>query len=131
MSAENEIKKSAEEAVRVEEEALAGENNGVYTHVFKTPFTFEDNTYDELTFDWNSLSGNDSIAVEDELLAKGKTLVTPEFNSSYLVGMAARACTYREDGRRKVSRYTISAMPVADFRRICNELRSFLLRAGR
>lgn len=131
MSNKNEITESAEEAVRVEQEALSGKNEGVYTHVFKTPFVYEGKTYDELTFDWNTLNGVDSLAVEDELLSRGITLVTPEFNGHYLVGMAARACTYREDGRRTVSRHTIAAMPLADYRRICNTLRSFLLRAGR
>lgn len=132
MSTENEIKKSAEEAVKEEQKAIEQGDVGSYTHIFKKPFTHEGTTYDKLTFDFESLSGNDSLAVGRELLSIGITLVSKEFNDDYLVGMAARACTYRDDdGNRKVSRHTIAAMPWADFNKVCKETRSFLLRAGR
>ena len=131
MSTENEIKKSAEEAVNAERDAMRQGGVGSYTHVFKKPFTHEGVTYDELTFDFETLTGNDSLEVERDLLTtRGRTLVTPEFDSNYLAGMAARACTYREDGRRTVSRHTIAAMPIGDYRKICKEVQNFLLLAG-
>lgn len=132
MSVDNEIQKSAEEAAKVEQEAIAQKSPGVYTHVFKKPFTHDGTTYSKLTFDFESLTGKDSLAVERELLSNGITLVTKEFNDDYLVGMAARACTYRDDnGNRTVSKYTIAGMPVGDFNRICKEVRGFLIRSGR
>lgn len=55
----------------IQQEAVAGKLSG-YTHTFDTPFTFEGRTYDTLTFDFSKLSGDDDIAIENELQALGK-----------------------------------------------------------
>ena len=86
----------------IQQEAVAGKLSG-YTHTFDTPFTFEGRTYDTLTFDFSKLSGDDDIAIENELQALGKPVV----------GVDA-----------------FTAMPLRDFRRIRNRARSFLLSAG-
>ena len=105
--------------------------NERYTHYFKRPFTYQDRTVESLTFDWDTLSGRDSLAIEWELRAKNITLVIPAYTGEYLVGIAARACTDRtEEGKRFVGTDMIQAMPLGDFQQITNRARNFLIRAG-
>lgn len=118
------IEDPAQQAEKLEQEAKAEADNGTYTHRFKKPFTWENLTFDELTFDWGRLTGTDYLAVENEMLAQGKTLVTPEFSGDFLTGIAARACT------SKLNVQTLKKMPLRNFRAILGRARSFLLRAG-
>lgn len=97
---------------------------GTYTHEFRTPFTYEGKTYERLTFDFEKLTGRDSLAIEAELSARGKVVMAPEFSGEFLSRMAARACT------EKIGADVIAALPFADFNRIRNRARSFLLRSG-
>lgn len=118
-SAEQEAKKAKQEA-----------DLGVYTHTFKVPFRWKEREYQTMTFDWTRLSGRDHLEIENELLMKGRTLVTPAFTGEFLVGMAARACTERdEEGKRVIDGQAIQAMLMADFQAITRRARSFLLRA--
>jgi len=109
--------------------AMAEPDVGSYTHVFNTPFTYEGETYERLTFQWDGLTGKDSLDIERELRSKGITVVVAEYTPEYLTSMAARACTYRDaEGKRKVSMFTLQAMPLRDFRTICSRARRFLQR---
>ena len=74
-------------------EAQAKESVGNYTLKLKRPFTFEGQTFDELNFDFEGLTGDDALAIEDELQAIGKPTISPTFSGQFLVRMAARACT--------------------------------------
>lgn len=131
-TANDKIVDMAEMAENLEQEAKrSGADYSTYTHMFQTPFVYEGRTYDALTFNWEALTGKDSLAIEAEMMLKGKTLILPAYTGEYLVGMAARACTYRDDsGKRTVSTNTICALPLKDFQAICNRARNFLLRAG-
>ena len=91
------LEDTVEQAERLEAEALAEEDAGIYTHILTTPLTYEGITYKKLTFNWNSLSGRDSVAIERDLLRRGITTVMAEFTPEYLTAMAARACTYRSE----------------------------------
>jgi len=125
------IEDSAEQAEKLELEAKAEPDQGSYTHVFKEPFSYGGVTYEKLTFDWTKLSGRDSIAIERELRGQGVTTVMAEFTPEYLTAMAVRACTYRnEEGFRTVTTETLYALPLPEFRRICDAARRFLLRSG-
>jgi hypothetical protein len=125
-------KDMAAAAEKIEKEAKAASaGSGSYTHIFHKPFTHEGRTYEKLTFDWEVLTGNDSLAIEREVTSRGQTLVVPAYTGAYLAGMAARACTERDKkGRRVVGTDTIRAMPLDEFQKICNRARNFLLRAG-
>ena len=68
-------------------------NASAYVHKLKKPFTFEGCTIEELSFDFDRLTGNDSLAIEDELQAMNKPVIVPTFSGQYLIRMAARACT--------------------------------------
>ncbi len=124
------IQESAEQAEQEETTALAEENIGIYTHEFKKPFTYEGRTYERLSFDWESLSGKDSVAIERELLSRGIAVVNAGFTPEYLAAMAARACTYRNaDGFRTISTKTLYALPLREFRKICGAAQRFLIRS--
>lgn len=79
---------AAETAAKAEEG-----NTSAYVHKLKKPFTFEGCTIEELSFDFDRLTGNDSLAIEDELQAMNKPVIVPTFSGQYLIRMAARACT--------------------------------------
>ena len=85
---------------------------------------FEGRTYDTLTFDFSKLSGDDDIAIENELQALGKPVVVAEMSGEYQIRLAARAC------KERLGVDAFTAMPLRDFRRIRNRVRSFLLSAG-
>lgn len=99
----------------------AKNSTDTYTHKFAKPFSYEGKTYEEMTFDWGNLSGEDSLAIENELQQLGKIVVTPEFSGEYLVRMASRACA------TKIGSDVICAMPLKDFNKIRAKARSFLM----
>ena len=122
---------AAVEAAAVESAARAEQDKGTYTHTFKPAFTFQGITHESLTFYRGALAGADHLAIENELLLRGKTLVTPEFTGEFLCGMATRACTDRNgDGFRILNMEVLKALPLRDFQTICKRARAFLLRAG-
>lgn len=124
------LEDAANAAAELEAEAKAEPDTGVYTHDLKAPFSHEGRTYEVLRFDWASLTGADSLAIEANMRQHGQNLVIPAFTGEYLTEMAARACTERDgNGRRVVSMGTIKALPLRDFQAICNHARAFLLKS--
>ena len=125
------VQEDAAEAERVAEEAKQEQETGSYTHTFKTPFQWKGRTFESLPFDWAVLKGKDHLEIEQALLAKGRTLVSPAFTGDFLAGMAARACTERdENGKRVIDGQAVVEMDMADFQAITRKARGFLLRAG-
>lgn len=94
-----------------------------YVHKFRTPFEYESKTHETLTFDWGTLTGTDSLDIENEMQAAGKPVIVPTFSSEYLIRMAARACTPR------LGVDVLCAMPIADYNKIRSAARSFLLKS--
>lgn len=118
-------------AVEIEAAAKAEPDIGTYTHVFKSTFNYQGTAIDELTFEWGKLTGADHLEIENELLMRGKTLLTPEFSCDFLWRMAIRACTLVDEKGDRVLRADASRfMPIRDFQVICKKARSFLLRVG-
>ena len=103
-------------------EAQAKESVGNYTLKLKRPFTFEGQTFDELNFDFEGLTGDDALAIEDELQAIGKPTISPTFSGQFLVRMAARACTNTiidASGRpRRIGDDALRALPIFEFNRV-------------
>ena len=87
---------SPDAAVQLEKEARQEDDIGTYVHEFSRPFTWNGRTYERMTFHWDSLTGADHLAAENELMILGKTLVIPEYTGMYLCSMAARACADRK-----------------------------------
>jgi len=126
----NGIKEDAEAAERETEAAKLEPDIGSYTHTFKNPFRWKDRTFESLTFAWSVLSGRDYLSIEDEITLKGRTLVIPAYTGDFLAGMAARACTERdENGRRVIDWQAVLEMPLTDFQTITRKARGFLLHA--
>lgn len=92
-----------------------------YVHHFKTPLPYNKTSYQSLTFHWDKLTGKDYLAIERELAAMGRGFVSPEFSSDFLLRMAIRACS------EKIGVDAFDDMAIADFNRIRNKARSFLL----
>lgn len=125
----NAVQEDAEEAERVTEEAKRNPEPGIYTHTFKTPFQWNKRTFESLTFDWTTLTGRDHLEIENEMTMKGRTLVSPAFSGDFLAGMAARACTERDEkGKRVINGQAIMEMSLGDFQTITRKARGFLLR---
>lgn len=122
---------TAADAAAVESMAKAEQDESVYIHTFNPPLLFQGITHESLAFDWGALTGADHLAIENDLLKQGKTLVMPEFTGEFLWGMAVRACHDRTpDGLRALAPDAMKALPLRDFQTICKRARAFLLRAG-
>lgn len=93
----------------------------VFTHTFKKPFQWEGKSYDKLDFDFTRLTGRDSIAVQNELAAKGIIAAVPTLSGPYLSRIAARACL------TPLGVDAFEAMSIVDFNRIQAKTRNFLL----
>lgn len=118
-------------AVAEEEKAKAQPDEGVYVHKFKKPFTYNNQTVEELTFDWESLTGADYDTIEAALARDGVSLIVPEYVGGFLAHMAVHACTTRDNnGIRFVDRDFLRAMPMREYKALLGKARGFLLRWG-
>ena len=111
----------AEEAVRTSEDC--------YTHVFDTPFSYCDETWESLTFDWSKLTGKDSLAIERKMITKGQQPINELYNGLYLTGIAARACTTKTSDGKRIGEDVIENLPLSDFREICKKARGFFTKS--
>lgn len=90
-----------------------------YTHEFDRPFTYNGITVEKLTFNWDSLTGRDSINIEREmtLLSGGKGV--QNFGREHMMLIAVRACSARnEDNKRFVDKSFMEGLPIVDFEEI-------------
>lgn len=94
---------------------------GVYVHKFKKPFTFEGRTYEELTFDFESMTGRDASAIENELRAMGHPVLVAAFDGEYLARMCVRACT------ESIGIDAFKEMSIRDYDKIRIAARGFLV----
>ncbi len=98
------------------------EQIGKYRHKFKTPFTYEDKTYEELVFDFEKLKGKHLVDIENEMAAVGEYALSPEISTSFLYRLAAKAAGIGSD--------VIINLPISDFGKIKNVCRDFLVKSG-
>lgn len=95
----------------------------VFSHTFKKPLSYNGVEYKVLTFDFESLTGKDTLQIESELARKGQTVIVPEFNGAYLAAMASKACT------DEIGVDAFDHMSLRDFNAIRGAARRFLLGA--
>lgn len=100
------------------------ELNGVFTYELKKPVIYNGENITELSFDFERLTGGDSLKIEDELQALGKTAVVPALNSEYLIRMAAMACT-----KKGIGADLFPILGIADFTKITSKAKNFLLKS--
>lgn len=83
-------------------------------------------TYTELHFDFDELTGQDSLDVENEIERRtGGTVVVPAINIEYLTCISAKAC------EEPIGRDALLSLNLADFNHIRNLARNFMLRSDR
>ncbi|MGN1118310.1 MAG: hypothetical protein ACI4RU_06830 [Acutalibacteraceae bacterium] len=87
----------------------------------RKPVEYNGETIDELSFDFDKLTGADAIAIEDELQALGKSAPIPAYSSPYLIRMAVLACD------KAIGDDLFNLVAIADFNKVKNTARSFLL----
>lgn len=110
----------SEEQIEAETEDLSA---GLYTYVFKKPFEWDGKIYGQLTFDFDSLTGRDTLAIERELNANRIMVVVRTLSAEFQVRAAARACT------EKIGIDALEALPAKDFEKIMNHVRNFFASA--
>ena len=94
--------------------------------ILKRPIEYMGTKYKELHFDYDKLTGKDSLEVEDEIeKTTHLTVVAPALNLEYLIRISARAC------EEPISRDDILNMNLSDFNHIRNMARNFMLRSDR
>lgn len=111
--------RAAEQAVGSDSVLLDEQPDGMYTHKFAEPIQYDGKTFDKLTFDFDSLTGGDSLDVESELLSKGHAVVVRTIDGEYLSRMCARACT------ESVGADIFRHMKVKDYGQITNVAKRF------
>ncbi|MEY8313253.1 hypothetical protein AALA61_15050, partial [Oscillospiraceae bacterium 42-9] len=84
-----------EQVEALEKEAQEHPDASVFTRKLNKPFTYENTTVEALHFDFSSLSGEDTIAIEAELNRRMKNLVLPHLSWEFMTLMVVRACTDR------------------------------------
>lgn len=93
----------------------------MFTLKFKKPFSYEGVEYDELQFDFNSLTGRDSLDIERELNRIGQQLAVPAFSGEFIIRMAAKACT------APIGSDAMQYMSMKDWHRLRAHARNFLM----
>ncbi len=101
---------------------LLEESEGVYIHKFKRPFEYGGTVYQEITFDFERLSGKDMLAIDMEMQMNNEFALTAEISRTMQCKLAAKAAGIGSD--------VLEAMPLSDFNRITNAARNFLLSTG-
>ena len=115
-----------EELNAAQADAESPADSGKRIVILKKPFEYLGTTYKELHFDSDSLTGKDSLEVEDEIeKTTHMTVVAPALNLEYLIRISARACS------EPIGRDDILNMNLADFNHIRNMARNFMLRSDR
>jgi len=90
-----------------------------YIHKFKKPFEYEGETYDEMEFDFDALTGKDMLKIDSEMQMTTVNSTVPEFSQAYQAKLAARAAGIGSD--------VIEALPAHEFGVITRRARLFLL----
>ncbi len=87
----------------------------------KKPILYNGEEISELSFDFDKLTGADALNIEEQLIARGKTMYYGALNdANYLILMAAKACT------KPVGADFFNRISIVDFERIKNRARFFL-----
>lgn len=95
---------------------------GVWKCKLKKPIIYQETEYTELNFNFDKLTGDDALNIENELTARGKPVFMNESaNALYLTLMAVRACD------EPVDESAFKLLSIVDFNRIKNKARLFLL----
>lgn len=93
-----------------------------YTHKFVEPVEIMGTKYSSLTFYFENMTGLDIEAIEEEMQAENKYVLTPEVSSTFCAMLAARAAGIGSDEIRRLK--------ISDYMKIKNAARDFLVAEG-
>ncbi len=108
-----------EELEQAKAEAKKAEN--LFKLKLKKPLSYEGTDYTELSFDFDNLTGRDSLDVERELAMRAIQVAVPAFSGEYIIRIAAKACT------APVGFDAFEAMSLRDYNRLRGKVRNFLM----
>ncbi len=94
-----------------------------YTHKFKKPFEYNDKKYDTLSFDFDGMTGKDSLAITRELQSRNINVLTPFASDEYKIRFLSRSCA------EKIGTDGFERMSIKDFIKLMAQVRNFLLNA--
>ena len=96
-------------------------NDTGWVYKLRKPVKYNGKEYTTLTFDFDKLTGADSIAIMNEIaMRRGRVVVEPTYDSDYRSAMAARSCT------EPIGVDIFDVMSLPDFNRIIGKARSFM-----
>ena len=125
MIKETETEQDPKEMELAEQKAKeeAEKNTAVkFTLKLISPVEYEGKTYKELKFDFSNITGADSLNIEAELNAHGIVVISPSYQSPYLVRLCARACV-----TEKIDADLIKRFKLRDYLALRNRARNFLM----
>ncbi len=93
----------------------------IKTFALKKPVMNDGEELRELAFDFEKLTGRDSLEVELELSRRNISMADKAFNGMFLSRLAARACT------AKIGADVMSRLDIRDYQKIERALRNFLI----
>lgn len=98
-------------------------NDGVTTITLGTPMEYNGQTYEEIHLALDDLTGEDSMAVENEIAMRKKgTVIFGALNNDYVMGIAARAC------KEPIGTDAFLRMKLKDYNKVKEAVRNFLLK---
>ena len=115
--------KELEVAEQKAKEEAAKDTAVRFTLKLLTPIEYEGKTYKEMKFDFSEINGADALNIEAELQAKGIIVISPSYQSPYLMRVCARACT------EKIDVDLLTKFKLRDFLALRNKARNFLMSA--
>lgn len=121
----------AEELGSETAEMVAGELNpnaidAPFVIKLRHPVEHDGTKFEELHFDFESLTGQDSRDVLNMLNRKGHAVLMQTVDEEFMRAMAVRACTDRTPDGRMLSADIFDRMVVRDVNRVLSRLRRFL-----
>ncbi len=113
-----------EKELEAAQEEAAKESSSTYAHKLKKPLAYNGATYTELHFDFDTLTGKDSMEVEAEMQRLGKgVVVVPALSSEYMIRIAAKAA------QEPIGSDAFLDMCLFDYNSIKDKVRNFLMRS--
>lgn len=110
-----------EEEVKKAEEAATNAQD-LFVLKLKRPLTYNGRVYEELSFDFEGLTGADSLEVEAELSRRNIQVPIFAFSAEYIIRIAARACT------TPIGSDAFKLMSLRDYGKVRSATRNFLMR---
>lgn len=92
----------------------------IFEYTLKSPVTYDGKEIKVLHFDFDGITGQDCIDIEDELRSFNKFVISEAIDSNFKVRLAAKAC------KEKVGYDLFLLMKHADYKAVMNRVQGFL-----